>query len=131
MTGAYVFEAQIRDKLDHASNTMDSDVDVTVLEDTLHDRARTLTAFDRVRVYVEDDHDRPLTIDLETAPAADADYSGAVVHDTLSSPAGAFTSSAAYTGPLGKFRFATSFGGASTDTAPADGSIRVSVYGWP
>lgn len=131
MTGAYTFEAEIRNKADHESNAMEDDVGATVLEDKLHDRPYPLTGFDRVRVYVEDTHDQPFNVDLETAPADSDGFSGAVSHDSLTVPAGAYTATRQYGGPLGKFRFTTSYSGAGTDPDPASGSIRVTVYGWP
>lgn len=129
MAQKYTFEAQIRDIQDHFSDTMENDADVTILEDSLHDKPHKLTRFEKHRVYIEDDHDAGYDVDLQSAAADDSDYSGAVAHGTVTLASGADSGSVFIDGPLGKFRFATRTGALAS--APTTGSIRVTVQAWP
>lgn len=120
------FEAEIRDTQEHHSDDDPSnDADYTVVTDELH--TNLLRKYDRVRVYVDDDHDASYDVEILHTWKDDTDFSGEITATTLSMSSGQDSATATIDGPIHhvRFRFATG----ALASAPTQGSVSIMVDG--
>jgi len=118
----HVFKAEIRDSDDHYSDDDGSDPEFNIIQD---DFPASWTSMDAIRVYVRDDHNQAIDVDVEHTGPGDTEYEAVSSNKTISIESGKDGGTAYLDGPVGNMRFRF-YGIAS---APTEGSITVTVLG--
>jgi len=122
------FEAQVRDLEDHTSDAMGGDVDVEVVDDTLHSRSsnQSFDDFSTIRVYLVNNHNEAFDVEIQHTRPEDDGYANPSAHSTHSLAAGGGVASVALDGPVGNIRFATT---TAASAAPTSGEFEFVVLG--
>lgn len=118
-------EVQIRqNNNDVPTNAPDVDADTTVVSDTFEGALTGLNA-DTVRVYVDDDHDEAIDVDVEHTHTSDTDFSRVLNPNTISLTSGGSKGTKTISGPVGALRLNILASDAAA--APTTGTMIVEV----
>lgn len=98
----HVLEVQIRQNSTDVVSNSPEETNVTINKDTFTDV--DLTSAESIRVYLEDDHDVALDVQIEHTHTEDDDYSGVIQASTVSLTSGSSKGTAVLEGPVGKIR---------------------------
>lgn len=115
----YQFEVQIRQNTNDVPTNDPNITNVEVINNTFEDV--DLKRTDNIRVYVADDHDVALDVQIEHTHTRDDDFSDVHQEGTISLTSGNSQGTARLEGPLGKVRLVVLASQAAS--VPASGSL--------
>lgn len=120
-----VLEVEIRQNTEDVP-TNDPDVtDVNVIRNTF--REDVFDGVTNIRVYIQDDHDEAIDVDIEHTHTEDDDFSNVSKNTTISLTSGADVGNTTLDGPLGKIR--ANILASDLGAAPTSGSMFVEIIG--
>lgn len=117
----YDLEVEIRQNSTDVTSDDPDITDVNVLTNTFEDI--NLQRTDSVRIYLDDDHDEALDVEVRHTHVDDDDFSGVQKSTTVSLTSGSDQGTATLDGPVGKIQIAILASGAAA--APTQGSMKV------
>lgn len=119
-------ELQVRQNSnDVPSNDAENVSNVTVVNDDFH--PNQLKPYSEWRVYLRDDHDVALDVELQHVNSEDKDFSHPTTDATVSLASGSDNGTTTIVGPLGRLRFVVL--ASSAASVPSSGSLTVEAIG--
>lgn len=123
-----IFEAEIRDKNSHASNSAKEENGITVIDsefesNELHNGRMNFQANSNLRIYFTNTHDQSFDIQVQQTGLESDDFAHTDTHSTLTLGSGDAFKTLTMQCPVGRVRFVTQ----SLSKAPTKGKLTAEI----